>query len=60
MGKLAGTVSITGLPPHRGLMVSVCFYRVESAQSPAPHGGDPPAEAATDCEQIYKRVDLDT
>jgi hypothetical protein len=60
MGKLVGTVSITGLPPHRGVMVAVCFYRVESEESPAPHGGDPPTEAATDCEKIYSQVHFDT
>jgi hypothetical protein len=60
MGKLVGTIAITGLPPHRGLMVSLCFYRVDSADTPAPYGGDPPTEAATDCQQIAKQVDLNT
>ena len=58
MGRLDGTVSITGLPPHRGLIVSVCFYRVGSAEAPAPYAGDPPAEAATDCHQVANQVDL--
>lgn len=60
MAKLEGTVALTGLPHHRGLIVSLCFYRVEAAAAPAPHGGDPPAEAATDCHEIAKQVDLDT
>jgi hypothetical protein len=60
MGKLVGTVSITGLPPHRGLILSLCFYNVGAADTPAPHGGDPPPEAATDCHQVHKQVDLHT
>lgn len=59
MDRLDGTVSITGLPPHRGLILSVCFYRALTADAPPPHGGDPPAEAATDCHQVVKQVDLD-
>jgi hypothetical protein len=60
MAKLEGTVSVTGLPPHRGLMISLCFYEVGSADASAPHGGDPPTEAATDCHQVAKQVDLHT
>jgi hypothetical protein len=41
-------------------MVSLCFFRVGSADAPAPYGGDPPAEAATDCHQVAKQVDLNT
>lgn len=60
MGKLEGTIAVTGLPPHRGLIVNLCFYRVDTADAPAPHGGDPPAEAATDCHEVAKQVDLHT
>jgi hypothetical protein len=60
MAKLNGTVSVTELPPHRGLILSLCFFRVEGADTPAPYGGDPPAEAVTDCHQIHKQVDLHT
>lgn len=28
MAKLEGTISIAGLPAHRGLIVSLCFFRV--------------------------------
>src|SRR5262249_51626682 len=59
MPKLEGTIAVTGLPPHRGLIVSLCFYRVEAADAPAPYGGDPPAEAATDCHELAKQADLD-
>jgi hypothetical protein len=58
MGRLDGTVSLSGLPPHRGLILSLCFYRVPAAEAPAPYAGDPPAEAATDCHEVYKQVDL--
>ena len=37
MPTLDGTIAIAGLPPHRGLIVSLCFYRVEVADAPAPH-----------------------
>src|SRR5262245_16306991 len=60
MHRLEGTVSISGLPPHRGLILSLCFYSVPAADAPAPYGGDPPAEAATDCHEVYNQVDLHT
>jgi hypothetical protein len=60
MNALEGTVSISGLPPHRGLILNLCFYGVPAADAPAPYAGDPPAEAATDCHEVYKQVDLDT
>lgn len=60
MEKLEGTIAVTGLPPHRGLIVSLCFYPVEAPDAPAPYGGDPPAEAAVDCHEIVNQVDLDT
>jgi hypothetical protein len=60
MARLDGTVSISGLPPHRGLILSLCFYRVATADAPPPYAGDPPAEAATDCHEVYKQVELDT
>jgi hypothetical protein len=60
MTKLEGTIAVSGLPPHRGLIVSLCFYRVPAADIPAPFGGDPPAEAATDCHEVVKQVDLNT
>lgn len=40
--------------------MSLCFYGVEAADTPAPHGGDPPSEAATDCHEVFNHVDLDT
>jgi hypothetical protein len=37
----------------------VCLYRVADENSPAPFDGDPPAEAAVDCEEVHHEVDLD-
>ena len=58
MPNLEGNVTVSGLPPHRGLIVSLCFFRVAAATDPAPYGGDPPAEAVTDCHEVIKQVDL--
>ena len=58
MGQLAGTISITGLPPHRGLIANICFFAVPGLDAPTPHNGDPPAAAATDCDKILEQVDL--
>ena len=60
MAKLEGTVAVAALPPHRGLIVSLCFFRVGAADAPVPYGGDPPAEAVTDSHDVAKQVDLHT
>src|SRR5690348_8313824 len=60
MSRLESTIAINGLPPHRGLIVNLCFFAVGGPDAPAPYGGDPPAEAATDCDKVFKQVDLDT
>ena len=44
MGTLEGKITVSELPPHRGLIVSLCLYRVESASAVAPYNGAPPAE----------------
>ena len=59
MGNLDGTVSITGLPPHRGLIVNLCFYEVDGPDAPAPYDGDPPAAAGTDSQKIAEYVHLE-
>src|SRR5262249_53282714 len=58
MAKLEGAIAVTGLPPHRGLIVNLCFFPVEAADAPAPYGGDPPGEAVTDSHEGAKQVDL--
>jgi hypothetical protein len=60
MAKLEGTIALAGLPPHRGLIVNLCFFPVTAADAPAPYGGDPPGEAVTDCHEVTKQVDLHT
>jgi hypothetical protein len=58
--KLEGTIAVTGLPPHRGLIVNLCLFPVEAADTPAPYAGDPPAEAVTDSHEVAKQVHLQT
>ena len=48
-----------GLFPHRGLTVNRCFFAVSDPDAAAPHDGDPPAEAATDCDKFFEQVELD-
>lgn len=59
MNGLESTIAIKGLPPHRGLIVSLCFFAVDGLNTPAPYQGDPPADAVVDCIEIFKEVDLD-
>lgn len=60
MGRVDGMVLLTGLPPHRGLMMHLHFYRVESAMAPPPYDGEVPAEAAVEGHEIITRIHLDT
>jgi hypothetical protein len=59
MATLDGTIAVSELPPHRGLIVNLCFYRVNAGDAPAPYEGDPPSKAATDCHETYNHVDMD-
>ena len=59
MAHLGGRISYTKLPPHCGLMVSLAFFKVDGPESDAPYRGDPPADAAKDCPEIYNNVNLD-
>jgi hypothetical protein len=59
MAQLAGTISMTGLPPQRGLIINLCFFPIDDIGSPVPFDGDPPPEAITDCEKLYESVNLD-
>ena len=60
MARFEGTIAVADLPPHRGLIVNLCFFRVGAATDPAPHDGDPPAEAVTDSHEVHKQADLNT
>lgn len=59
MNGLESTIVINGLPPHRGLIINLCFFAVGGLDVPAPYDGDPPADAAIDCIKIFEQVDLD-
>jgi hypothetical protein len=60
MATFEGRIAVTGLPPHRGLIVNLCFFPVEAADAPVPYGGDPPAERVIDSHEVAKQVDLHT
>jgi hypothetical protein len=57
MGRLEGTVSITGLPPHRGLIVHVCLLPTGGPDDPDPRGG-PPDDASAVCDRVFEEFDL--
>ncbi len=59
MGRIKGTISISGLPPHCGLILNVCFYKVSGFEAPPPHGGAPPASAAADIHPVSEDVHLE-
>ena len=59
MAELEATIQITGLPPHRGLVIHVCLFAVENSNAPPPYNGDPPPEAVTDSDQVVNQVDLE-
>jgi hypothetical protein len=59
MVRLDGTVSISGLPAHLGLIVNLCFLRVRGPDAAPPYGGDPPSEAAIDLHKVWERVDFE-
>jgi hypothetical protein len=52
MATLEGTVSIGGMPPHRGALVDLAFFRVAAADADPPYGGEPPAEACGDAVEV--------
>jgi hypothetical protein len=60
MAKVNGTIRLSGLPPHRGLILNVCFYKVSGFEAPPPYGGDPPATAAVDIHKVSEDVHLET
>ena len=57
---LSGKISFSNLPPHRGLSVSLAFFEVDDMDSDPPYNGDPPADAVTDSQDLYNKVDLET
>ena len=59
MAKIEGKISITGLPPHRGLIVNLCFFPVARPDAPVPYDGNPPSQAVTESHKVYENVNLD-
>src|SRR5262249_1876018 len=59
MARLAGTVSITGLPLHRGVSLTICFFPVSGVDAPPPYDGDPPTGACTDCVDVCQEEHLE-
>jgi len=59
MGKLVGKIVITNLPPRRGVIVSVAFFRVPRADAPAPFNGDPAGDLVTDKVELLNDVHLE-
>jgi hypothetical protein len=56
---LHGAVSISELPPNRGMLLYLNLFRVKAPDSPAPYRGDPPPAVEGDMEKIYDQVDLE-
>jgi len=58
-GRIEGVVSLSGLPPHRGLILYLSFYKVSGCETPPPYNGDPPASAAVDVLEVAKDIHMD-
>ena len=59
MAIIEGKIALTGLPPHRGLIVTPCFFPVTGPSAPVPYDGEPPGGAATESHVVYEAVNLD-
>ncbi len=57
--KFSGQVSLTNLPPHRGLIISIAFFKVDGLHSDVPFGGNPSGEEISDVTEIYNNVNLE-
>jgi hypothetical protein len=55
MALLNGRIVIEGLPPHRGILVSLTFVEVASADTPPPQG-QALIDADAGCETIVDRL----
>jgi hypothetical protein len=58
-GTLTGEVVLRGLPPHKMYSVTVTFFPVSSALSPAPFDGDPPTDRWTDTGSVKEAEEPD-
>jgi len=59
MAAFQGTIAISDMPPHRGIIVNLCFFSVPEVDASPPYDGDPPAEKATDCQEVLHDVHPD-
>ncbi len=50
---------LRGLPPHKMYSVTVTFFPVPSAASPAPYDGNPPANRMTDTASVKEAEEPD-
>jgi hypothetical protein len=58
MVRLSGRVSIADLPPHRGIVLNLCLFKVSGTNAKPPFGSDPPAEAVTDCHKVAESLHI--
>ena len=56
---LSGCISISNLPPHRGLIITLVFFKAEGMDSVPPYNGHPPTESITDNIELCNKVDLE-
>jgi hypothetical protein len=59
MSDINGAITISGVPPHWGLTLSLCFFPVSGPEEPPPYGGNPPADAG-ECAVVQDSVDHKT
>jgi hypothetical protein len=58
MGNLEGKISIAGLPPNFGYILSLALFRVTTPEDPPPYGGDPAPDIEGETHPVAKTVDL--
>lgn len=58
-GRLTGEVVLRGLPAHKMYCVTVAFFPVTSASSPAPFDGDTPTNKWTDTANVKETEEPD-
>ena len=59
MARVTGEVSIANLPRHRGIMVSLCFFKVPGAESSPPDVDRIDPRELRDIQLLAKEVDLE-
>jgi len=59
MAKVTGSVSVADLPPHLGIMASLCFFEVSGPEDARPDPESLPPEESDDVHLLAKEVDLE-